>query len=76
MTLQTSVNTYGGPSYDFQPWECKNHVKIANSVAKLKKKLTQNQLLVRTKVTEQKSRQDFDQFYEQYLTRVLPSHCN
>ena len=28
--------TYGGPSDDFQPWEYKNRVKIANAVENLK----------------------------------------
>ena len=44
--------TYGGPSDDFQPWEYKNRLKIANAVAKFKNKLTQKQLAARTKVTE------------------------
>ena len=56
--------TYGGPSDDFQPWEYKNRVKIANAVAKFKNMLTQKQLAARTKVTEfiaeKKSRQEFE----------------
>ena len=56
--------TYGGPSDDFQPWDYKNRLKIANSVAKFKSKLTQKQLAARTKVTEfianQKLRQEFE----------------
>ena len=56
--------TYGGPSDDFQPWDYKSRVKIANSVAKFKSKLTQKQVVARTKITEfianQKSRQELE----------------
>ena len=65
--------TYGGPSDEFQPWDYKSRVKFANSAAKFKTKLTQKQLVARTKVTEfianQKSRLELEQILGQVIDK-------
>lgn len=70
---------YGGPSDDFQPWGYKHRMKIAKSVEKFKGKLTQKQLVARTKVQNSLPVKSHDRSFSQYLgrslTRGLPSHC-